>query len=130
MKHLLPKEAWALLQQDPQALLIDVRMAIEFQYVGHPPNAINIPWYEFPVLKPDVPQFVAAVQQVAQDKNRALLLICRTGQRTVDAGIALEAAGFTHIINVLDGFEGDLDDDEHRSTENGWRYCGLPWVQS
>lgn len=130
MKHLLPQEAWALIQQQPEALFIDVRMEIEFLYVGHPPGVINIPWYEYPGLKPDVPQFVAAVQREAMDKARTVVLICRAGQRTVDAAIALEAAGFSNVVNVLDGFEGALDDDLHRSTESGWRYCGLPWVQS
>ena len=130
MKHLLPNEAFALLEQDVKALLIDVRMEVEFQYVGHPPMAINVPWYEYPALKPDVPAFVQAVETLAGDKTRTLVLLCRTGQRTVDAGIALEKAGFTDVINVLDGFEGDLDDDLHRNTETGWRHCGLPWVQS
>jgi rhodanese-related sulfurtransferase len=130
MKHLLPKEAFALLAQQADALLIDVRMEVEFQYVGHPPNAINIPWFDCPSFKPDVPAFVAAVDALALDKTRPLVLLCRTGQRTVDAAVALEKAGYTHIINVLDGFEGELDDDQHRNTETGWRYCGLPWVQS
>jgi rhodanese-related sulfurtransferase len=130
MKHLLPKEAYALLAQQADALLIDVRMEVEFQYVGHPPNAINIPWFDCPNFKPDVPAFVAAVDVLALDKARPLVLLCRTGQRTVAAGLALEKAGYTHIINVLDGFEGELDDDQHRNTESGWRYCGLPWVQS
>jgi rhodanese-related sulfurtransferase len=130
MKQMLPKEAHALLTQQADALLIDVRMEVEFQYVGHPPNAVNLPWYDFPNYKPDVPAFLAAVEALAKDKTRPIVLLCRTGQRTVDADIALEKAGFSNVINVLDGFEGDLDDDQHRNTETGWRYCGLPWVQS
>ena len=47
-----------------------------------------------------------------------------------DAGMALEKAGFTQVFNVLDGFEGEPDDNGHRSTECGWRYEGLPWTQS
>ena len=46
-----------------------------------------------------------------------------------DARLALEAAGFTEVINVLHGFEGDLDAHFHRSTLNGWRFDGLPWEQ-
>jgi len=129
MKNLLPREAWALIQQQPDALFVDVRMEIESMYVGRPPGVINIPWYEYPTFQPDIPQFVAAIEREAGDKARTVILICRTGQRTVDAAIALEAAGFTGVVNVLDGFEGDLDDDQHRSSENGWRFCGLPWEQ-
>lgn len=54
----------------------------------------------------------------------------RSGERTIDAGIALEKAGFTNVVNVLDGFEGDRDDNGQRSTESGWRFEGLPWTQS
>ena len=63
MKHLLPKEAFALLAANADALLIDVRMEVELQYVGHPPNAINIPWYEYPALKTDGPAFVETIDK-------------------------------------------------------------------
>lgn len=130
MKHLLPKETWVLLQQQPQALFIDVRMEIESKYVGRPPGVINIPWVEFPVLKPDPAAFVAAVEKIASGREQTLVLICRSGERTVDAGIALEKAGFKNVINVLEGFEGDLNDQQQRSTESGWRFDGLPWTQT
>ncbi len=62
-------------------------------------------------------------------KRRPVLLICRSGQRSLEAAQALEQDGFTDVINVLHGFEGDLDPDFHRSTLNGWRFDGLPWEQ-
>jgi rhodanese-related sulfurtransferase len=58
-----------------------------------------------------------------------VVLICRSGNRSVDAGNALEAAGFTSVFNVLHGFEGELDDVHHRGSMNGWRFEGLPWEQ-
>jgi rhodanese-related sulfurtransferase len=58
-----------------------------------------------------------------------VVLICRSGNRSVDAGHALEAAGFTRVFNVLHGFEGELDDNHHRGAMNGWRHEGLPWEQ-
>ena len=130
MRHLLPTECWALMQADPTALLIDIRMEIESMYVGTPPGAINIPWYEYPDFTVDVPAFCAAVAAEAGDnKSRPVLLLCRSGQRTLDAASALEAAGFHQVINILHGFEGDLDDKFHRSSLNGWRHDGLPWEQ-
>ncbi len=129
MKHLLPIEAWNLLQAQKDALLIDVRMEIESLYVGRPPGVHNIPWYEYPELVPHPQAFVAAVEKEAQRKDRPIVLICRSGQRTVHAGQALEAAGFTDVVNVLHGFEGDLDANFKRSSLNGWRHDGLPWEQ-
>ena len=129
MKNLLPKEAWQLLQQRPETLFVDVRMEIESLYVGRPPGVENIPWYEYPDLTPDPARFAAAVEREAGSKDRTVLLICRSGKRTVTAGEALEAAGFTDVINVLHGFEGDLNEGFHRSALNGWRHDGLPWEQ-
>lgn len=130
MKHLDPKEAWNLLQRQPDILFIDVRMEIEVLYVGRPPGAINIPWYEFPGLKPDPERFAQAVEEHVKNKDQTIIMICRSGVRTVDAGRALEKAGFTDVNNVLDGFEGERDDEGHRSTLSGWRFDGLPWTQT
>ena len=105
------------------------RMEIESLYVGRPPGVENIPWYEYPDLTPNPAGFAAAVEREAGDKSRPVLLICRSGKRTLAAGEALEAAGFTDVAHVVHGFEGDLDEQFKRSTLNGWRYDGLPWEQ-
>jgi rhodanese-related sulfurtransferase len=135
MKHLQPREAWAWLQakaadapgQSP--LFVDVRMEIESLYVGRPPGVVHVAWYDYPDLTPDPARFARQVEEEAGDKDRPVLLICRSGKRTLDAGLALEAAGFTEVAHVVHGFEGELDDRFHRSTVNGWRYEGLPWEQ-
>lgn len=129
MIHMLPQEAWAFVQSEPTSVFIDVRMEIESLYVGRPPGVVNVPWYEYPELMPQPMEFVESVKQEVRDVSRPVVLICRSGKRTVDAGLALEAAGFTHVINVLHGFEGELDDQFHRSTVSGWRFDGLPWEQ-
>jgi rhodanese-related sulfurtransferase len=129
MKHLQPKEAWQYLQQHPDALFVDVRMEIESLYVGRPPGVVNVPWYEYPDLQPDAEKFTAAVKQEASSTAQPVVLICRSGKRTIDAGMALEAAGFSEVINVVHGFEGELDEQFRRSTMTGWRYDDLPWEQ-
>jgi rhodanese-related sulfurtransferase len=129
MKNLLPPQAYAWLQEHPDALFVDVRMEIESLYVGRPPGVVNLPWYEYPDLQPDADTFVTAVSREATGKDQPLLLICRSGQRTIAAGQALEAAGFTDIQHVVHGFEGELDEHFKRSTLSGWRFEGLPWEQ-
>ena len=132
MRHWLPKEAWAWLQAQADAppeqrpLFVDVRMEIESLYVGRPPGVVNIPWYEYPDLTPDPQGFARKVLEEAGSHTRPILLICRSGKRTLDAGAALEAAGFTDVVH---GFEGELDEHFHRSSRNGWRFEGLPWEQ-
>ena len=129
MKNLQPKEAYAWLQAHPDALFVDVRMEIESLYVGRPPGVVNVPWYEYPDLQPDADKFAEMVAREATGKDQPLLLLCRSGQRTLAAGDALEAAGFTNVQHVVHGFEGALDEHFKRSRLSGWRFDGLPWEQ-
>jgi rhodanese-related sulfurtransferase len=129
MKHLSPTQTWELIQSTPDAVLIDIRMEIESLYVGRPPKAVNIPWYEYPDFEADAAAFVANVAHEVARKDQTVALICRSGSRTLEACQALVKAGFKNVINVVNGFEGDLDANDHRSTVNGWRFEGLPWEQ-
>ena len=129
IENLDPKQAWAVLQDRSSAVLIDVRTAIEHSFVGHPPMAIHVAWKEFPGMQLNT-DFVEQVQQHIADKSAPVLLLCRSGQRSVDAAKALEAVGYQHLINILEGFEGPLDEHKHRNTLGGWRFHGLPWQQS
>ena len=130
MQNLAPVAAYAFLEANPEALLVDCRTEIEFMYVGHPQGAEHLAWQEAPDWEVD-PGFADKVRQlVAGDLGRPVLLICRSGQRSLDAALALEAAGFRKVINVEEGFEGPLDDSHHRGTLGGWRHHGLPWQQS
>ena len=130
MKHLVPREAFEFLHNNPQALLVDCRSEMEFLFVGHPAGALHVAWNDGPDWDVN-PHFVGQVKKVAgtNHAHRPIVLICRSGNRSIEAGDALERAGFTDVYNVLHGFEGDLDDSHHRGSKNGWRFEGLPWEQ-
>ncbi len=128
IENLNPKQSWALLQDNPAAVMIDVRTAIEHSFVGCPPNSIHIPWKEFPDMQLNA-LFVAQVEEKVSDKSIPILLLCRSGVRSVAAAKALEEAGFEKLINIVEGFEGALDEEKHRGNIDGWRFHGLPWEQ-
>lgn len=131
-----PAEAWAMMQENPQVYLIDVRTTMEYLMVGHPANAIHIPWLDEPDWTPN-PRFAAQVREVmlggllGSDEENApsVLLICRSGRRSAEAGKVLIKGGFHNVYNIRGGFEGPLDNDHHRSSISGWRHDGLPWQQ-
>ena len=128
--NLAPHAAYALLQEQPEAVLVDCRSEIEFMYVGHPVGAQHVAWQEGPEWEIDA-EFADKVKRLVKgDLTRPLLLICRSGLRSVYAAERLEEAGFSSVINVLDGFEGPLDEKYHRGALGGWRFCGLPWQQT
>lgn len=128
MKHLTPRQTFEYLAAHCAALLIDCRSEIEFFYVGHPVGAIHIAWHEAPDWEVN-PDFAREVLRESKDRDRPILLMCRSGKRTLDAARALEDDGFTDVTNVLFGFEGELDENFQRGTLNGWRHDGLPWEQ-
>jgi rhodanese-related sulfurtransferase len=129
IENLSPRESWDLLQQNTDAVLVDVRTKVEHAFVGHPLGAIHIAWKEAPEWHVNS-AFVAEVEKLVADKNAPVLLLCRSGQRSLDAAKALEEAGFERLINIVDGFEGPLDQHNHRGNLGGWRFNGLPWEQS
>ncbi len=130
IENLDPKQSFALMQENPNAVMIDVRSKMEHTFVGRPVcNIVHVAWKEFPDWQINQ-QFVAQVSQVVVDKATPILLLCRSGVRSLEAANLLEKSGFTQLINILEGFEGNLDAAKHRSTTGGWRFHGLPWEQS
>lgn len=130
MQHLDPQAAYAFMQQRPEALLVDCRTEIEFLYVGHPVGAEHVAWQEAPDWEID-PGFVDNVKYLVRGNLECpVLVICRSGHRSLHAADALETAGFANVINVLEGFEGHRDENNHRGTLGGWRFRGLPWQQT
>ena len=127
MNQLSPIEAHKFLGNHPEAVFIDVRSDIEYLLIGHPQGAISIPWQNDPDWQIN-PAFLGEVQKLAST-NCPVVFICRSGRRSAEACRFLEEHGFRSVYFVSHGFEGDLDDNYHRSSVNGWRHDGLPWQQ-
>ncbi|KVE38279.1 rhodanese-like domain-containing protein [Burkholderia sp. TSV86] len=123
-----PQDAWALVTAGG-VLLVDVRTAEERAFVGHVPDSLHVPWATGTSLTRN-PRFVRELEAKAGGKDTVVLLLCRSGNRSAQAAEAAAKAGFSQVFNVLEGFEGDLDDAGHRGAINGWRLHGLPWRQS
>lgn len=121
-----PREAWQLVQEGA-ALLIDVRSGEERKFVGQVPGSLHVAWASGTALTRN-PRFARELEAKAR-KDQPLLLLCRSGKRSVLAAEAAAKAGFTQAYNVLEGFEGELDALQQRGRQDGWRYHGLPWIQ-
>ena len=137
VKEISSQQAWRILEREPQAVLLDVRTSMEYDYVGHPPNALHVPWMEAPDWTIDT-GFVDKVREAISRRmgteqgleSIAIIAICRSGKRSRAATEELAHQGFENLYNIEDGFEGDLDNNKHRNTVNGWRFADLPWEQS
>ena len=124
--HITPQAAYAMLLRG-DAVLADIRSNAERAWVGFVPNSIDIEWKIWPGMEVNPNFDVQLTTAVAP--NKPLLLLCRSGIRSIAAAQRAQALGY-QAWNILQGFEGDPDDAAHRGTTGGWRYCGLPWRQN
>lgn len=126
-----PQQAWAILTDNPAATLVDVRTEAEWRFVGLPDlsglsrEVVCIEWVDTAGKLNE--NFAGDLLE--RVPAGPVVLLCRSGNRSIPAAEAATAAGITPAYNVLDGFEGNLDEHGHRGG-SGWRAVGLPWKQS
>ncbi len=129
-----PEAAWALLRENPEAVLVDVRTSAEWKWVGVPDltelgrDVVYVEWTRSNGKRnDDFLEELAAAGVTAAD--RPVVFLCRSGNRSIGSAEIATEAGIAPSYNVLDGFEGNLDEHGHRGGV-GWRAVGLPWRQS
>lgn len=118
--------AWTWWQAG-EAVLVDVRSDAERAWVGFVPDAVAVAWKQWPGMAIS-PDFDAQIQAAAAS-GKKLLLMCRSGVRSIAAAKRATELGLT-AYNILEGFEGDPDEQAHRGRLGGWRLNGLPWRQN
>jgi rhodanese-related sulfurtransferase len=131
---LTSSQAYELLTEDPDAVLVDVRTRAEWTYVGLPDlselgkQVVKVEWQRYPDGAPNG-VFLDELAAAGVEPEAPVLFLCRSGARSGAAAEAATRAGYTRAYNVADGFEGPLDGRGHRGV-SGWRAAGLPWRQS
>jgi rhodanese-related sulfurtransferase len=134
IENVAPIQTWEALQADAGARLVDVRTDAEWNFVGVPDlNAVGkqtvlIPWQIYPAMQRNG-SFEDNLTQAGLTADHTIYFICRSGARSMSAAEAARAAGFLHVYNVADGFEGPPDVQGHRGGTAGWKADGLPWRQ-
>lgn len=128
-----PKDAYAALAAEEDAVLVDVRTAAEWNYVGLPDlsaigkQVVCLEWQRFPDGAVNE-QFVEQLKGIGLPQGTPVYFICRSGVRSAAAASAATRAGFGPAYNVSDGFEGPHDEEGHRAV-SGWKNEDLPWRQ-
>lgn|GEM_PF-108922 len=121
--------------------MLDVRTRAELQFVGAPdPLDFHVPFMEMVTpfewndsaniwrMEPNsdfVSDVDSALSEVQLGHDTRLIVICRSGSRSLEAARILQDVGYTDVIHVADGFEGDRDESGYRRV-NGWLNADLP----
>ncbi|MDD2441605.1 MAG: rhodanese-like domain-containing protein [Eubacteriales bacterium] len=82
-------EALAILDNKPDALLIDVRTEAEFKS-GHIEGALLLP----------IDQLQAKLSELPKDKATPLVVYCRSGNRSATAAQILLQAGYSQVYDL------------------------------
>ena len=129
-----PEEAWKLLSENSEAVLVDCRTDAEWRFVGVPDlsslqrDVVYVEWNRTDGGHNDA--FVDdLIASGVTPGERPVVFLCRSGNLSIGAAEAATAADIAPSYNILDGFEGNLDENRHRGG-TGWKAVGLPWTQS
>jgi rhodanese-related sulfurtransferase len=124
-----PQQAWDLLADAPDAVLVDVRTEGEWRLVGVPDvgeldkQVVFSQWVTADG-RPN-PAFLTELAAAGVTAGRPVVFLCRSGQRSIGAARLATSAGIAPSYNVLQGFEGAPGLDGLRTRE-GWKVAGLP----
>lgn len=100
-KHIFevsPEQARGLL--GPDMLVLDVREPYEY-VEGHIPGAVNIPR--------GMLEFKMTQDETLSDRNRQILIYCKTSGRAALSAVALQTLGYTHVHSISGGFDAWCD---------------------
>ena len=128
-----PQESWKLLGENADAVLVDVRTDAEWKWVGTPDLSSlgrHVVFVEWATSNGRNENFLSdLIAAGVTPGERPVIFLCRSGNRSIPAAETATAAGIGPCFNMLDGFEGQLDEQGRRGG-TGWRAEGLPWKQS
>lgn len=120
INQITPEQAKTILDQDPNAVYLDVRSIPEFTQ-GHATGAINIPLMHYnPAAGGMAPNAeFPKVAEAVLPKDKPLVVGCKMGGRSQKACEILSRIGYQNVSNIDGGFGGN----EH---QKGWKDLGLP----
>ncbi len=115
-------EAFKMLHQCKDLVIIDTRTEEEWINVGYPDVGDNILLLSSH-LKPHMElnsNFIGDLTRIIEQKDRNLLFICRTSTRSTIAATLATQNGYKNCYIISDGFEGS-------TSGPGWKNLNLPF---
>lgn len=126
-----PEEAFRLLQENQNVMLVDVRTNAERDWVGKVQITESqhkaVQWSLYPGGTAN-PDFMNQLREAIPSSDTVILFLCRSGVRSRHGAKLASEHGYTACFDILQGFEGDKDTHGHRKTVGGWCSADLPWI--
>ena len=99
-KTISSPEAQQMIEDNKDALILDVRTAAEYES-GHIPNAVNLSNEDIQAGKVDS----------LKDKSQLIMVYCRSGNRSRQAAQKLAELGYTNVVDFggIQSWQGDIE---------------------
>lgn len=145
--YLSPRQAADFVAKNKtRVLFLDVRTRAEAVYTGmaNPADAL-VPYVEFPEMHADwgwdenrgaykyepfndfAPEVARRLKEKGLTKEDAIVLMCRSGDRSSRAANLLADLGYPRVYSVVGGFEGPPNEKTGMRDVAGWKKDKLPW---
>lgn len=131
------QEAWEVLANDAAAILVDVRTQVEWQLIGKPDlssigkEPVYIQWVTVQGVNANfIEELKIALVERGATQETPIFFLCQSGGRSKMSAMQSTELGYKACYNIAEGFEGDLDEHQHRNSISGWKVAGLPWRQT
>ena len=141
--NVTPSQAYEMVKNDSEhTFIVDTRTRPEYELIGHPEGAYNIPknfWTgklgEKGYVMAANPDFEKDLLERFNPASDKLIFMCRSGKRSCLSCQAAVKAGWKpeSVCNMLGGFEGDKIKNKDSAFDGqrklgGWKNEGLPWT--
>mgnify|MGYP001257849395 CR=1 FL=1 len=107
--ELMPWDLEEKLAADPDLLIVDVREPYEFDAM-HIKGSLNVPRG---VLESACEwDYEETEPRLVQARDRDVVIVCRSGHRSLLAGANLKLLGFNHVFSLKTGLRGWKDSEQ------------------
>ena len=106
--EVFPWDVEDFLSDNPDALLLDIREPDEFDG-AHIENSLHVPRG---ILEQACEwDYAETVPELVNAREKPVLIICRSGNRSILAGLTMKMLGFDNVVSLKTGVKGWNDSD-------------------
>lgn len=103
VREIMPWDLEERLQENPDLMLLDVREPYEFDAM-HIPGSINVPRG---ILESACEwDFEETIPELVEARDREIVVVCRSGYRSVLAGHSMQVLGYSNVCSLQTGLRG------------------------
>lgn len=109
VREVMPWDLEERMQENPELLVVDVREPYEFEAM-HIKGSINVPRG---ILESACEwDYEETVPELVQARDREVVVVCRSGYRSVLAAHSMQVLGYTKVASLQTGLRGWKDYDQ------------------